>query len=336
MKNSTMIKFFIVVIGLVMLSCNLMAAGNQGVEETQVALSVEQTRFAMEQAAADEAEQPVELPTYTPYPTFTPEVTEEPREEPTMPFDPPETDQDTVSGTAFDDWLQTVNILVYEDMWGSDEPLVVSEALDALRLDRNTTYVRDAVGDLISNMNSATPWDLIIIASEARNRMVAGETFDLLNDQLDRGVSVIIEIWYIDQIASGRIQPLMQYCGIAFHQNWWRETHSDRNNYLVYLLQPDHPVFSEPNTIGMLIPYDVLWFDDVGDTVRLIPGSEAVLLAGRLPQVSSDYGLITTCLDGRMIWQTFSTHDYRNEEMLNLWQNYIINTLQARYDYLLQ
>jgi len=46
------------------------------------------------------------------------------------------------------------------------------------------------------------------------------------------------------------------------------------------------------------------------------------------------YGLIAECLDGRVVWQTVSTHDYKDQEMISLWQNYIYNTLQARYDYL--
>lgn len=84
----------------------------------------------------------------------------------------------------------------------------------------------------------------------------------------------------------------------------------------------------------MLIPYDVRWYGDVGDTVELISGSDAVLMAGRLPNEHGSYGLIAECLGGQMVWQTFSTHDYKDQDMINLWQNYIYNTLQARFDYL--
>jgi len=44
--------------------------------------------------------------------------------------------------------------------------------------------------------------------------------------------------------------------------------------------------------------------------------------------------LLTECLDGRLVWQTFSTHDYKDQDMISLWQNYIYNALQARYEYL--
>jgi hypothetical protein len=84
----------------------------------------------------------------------------------------------------------------------------------------------------------------------------------------------------------------------------------------------------------MLIPYDVLWTGDVGDMVKLNTGSDAVLLGGAQAKEHSAYGLIAECMDGQMIWQTFSTHDYKTQDMINLWQNYIHHTLRARYDHI--
>jgi len=83
-----------------------------------------------------------------------------------------------------------------------------------------------------------------------------------------------------------------------------------------------------------LIPQNVMWNGDVGDLVKLNPGSSAVLLAGTQPKEYASYGLMAECLDGRMLWQTFSTHDYKTQDMINLWTNYIVYTLKARYDYL--
>lgn len=107
--------------------------------------------------------------------------------------------------------------------------------MDGLGLGRNTTNVNNAMGDLLTNMNPANQCDLIIIAAESRNN-ISGEYFDALATQVDRGTGIILEIWYIDDVASGRIQPLMQHCGIAFHRDWWRDTNSNLNAYLVYLL----------------------------------------------------------------------------------------------------
>lgn len=84
----------------------------------------------------------------------------------------------------------------------------------------------------------------------------------------------------------------------------------------------------------MLIPYDVMWYGDVGDLIKINPGSNGVLLGGTQPKEYASYGLIANCLDGRMIWQTFSTHDYKTQDMINLWQNYITSALKARYAYL--
>lgn len=218
-------------------------------------------------------------------------------------------------------------------MFPLGEARVIQNAVDGLGLGRNTTNVNDAMGNLLSNMNSATQWDLIIIGAESRNN-ISGEYFDALADQMDRGTGIILEIWYIDDVAYGRIQPVMQRCGIAFHRDWWREENSNLNAYLVYLLDSTHPLFSEPNLISMLIPYDVMWYGDAGDLLKLNPGSGALLLGGTQQKEVTSYGLIADCMDGRMIWQTFSTHDYKTQDMINLWQNYIIHTLKTRYAYL--
>ncbi len=88
-----------------------------------------------------------------------------------------------------------------------------------------------------------------------------------------------------------------------------------------------------PNLISLLAPYNIMWIDDIGDVVKLNSGSNAKLLGGVYPKRYTDYGLLVDCLDGRMVWQLFS-HDYKTQEMINLWQNYIYNTLQARYEIL--
>jgi hypothetical protein len=41
-------------------------------------------------------------------------------------------------------------------------------------------------------------------------------------------------------------------------------------------------------------------------------------------------------MDGRVIWQSFSTHDYAADDTLALWQNYIVYTLKNRFAYLNQ
>ena len=338
MRNYIKISLLAVVLGCLLASCDMLAAGgNEDLNNTQVAVAIQQTTIAMQQTEVAQSapiEPEIEVqPTYTPYPTFTAQVVAEPIvDDPTPTSEPePTATEEVVSEVPFEDWLEDVNILLYDDMYGEGEPLVVENALDGLGLGDNTKNVHDAMGDLLSNMNSPVDWDLIIVAAESR-RSISGEYFDVIAEQIDRGSSFIFEVWYVDDIIHGRIQPVFQRCGITLHRDWQRPNNGNLNEYLVYLLEPGDPLFSEPNIISMLIPYDVLWWSDAGDMLELIPGSDAVMMAGAQSKEHSSYGLIAECMDGQMIWQTFSTHDYKGQEMINLWQNYIYNTLRARYE----
>lgn len=334
MKRILLLAFGALCILVLLASCGLPGATDTSLEGTRMALAVQQTSMALEQtrAAQDAAPQdaqpaaPAAQPTYTAYPTYTSQAPEPAVEEVT---EAPEAEPEQ----SFDEWLDDVDILLYDAMLGRGDTPVIENAIDGLGLGANTENVGTAIGDFLSSMNSAVQWDLIIVGSEFRSQ-VQGEIFDALANEIERGSSVVLETWYIDQVYNGRIQPVMQRCGISFHQDWWRDNNADLNSFLVYLLEPDAKLFSQPNTIGMLIPYDIRWIDDVGDTVEVVPGADATLLAGRLPNEHNSYGLITECLDGRIVWQTFSTHDYKDSEMLNLWQNYIYNALEARYEYL--
>lgn len=335
MKRYLVIIFPLIVIVLLS-SCSMLSSNDQNLDGTAVALAIQQTSLVMDQTRAAQAipptstPEPVVQPTYTLYPTYTSQAIVQPVTEESVVTDEPATEEPTES---FEDWMEDVNILLYDDMLSMWETQVIENAIDGLGLGRNTTNVGDAMGNFLSEMNSAMVWDLIIVGAESRDS-ISGEYFDILADQLDRGSSVVIEIWYIDNVASGRIQPLMQRCGITFQDDWQRNPNANLNDFLVYLLEPGDPMFSQPNSMSMLAPYDIMWVWDIGDFVKLNSGSDAKLLAGAYAQRYSDFGLLAECMDGRMVWQLFSTHDYKTQEMTNLWQNYIYNTLQARYEYL--
>lgn len=333
MKRTFILGLSLLIISLLLASCDFPSSGSDpSLESTRIALGIQQTSMAMDQTSAAQKEAPPAnteeaiQPTYTPYPTFTSQVVEEPIEE-----EQPPTEE---SGLSFEDWLDEAEILLYDDMYGLGESPIVENALDGLGLGSNTKNVGGAMGDFLSNLNSAMQWDLIIVAAESRSD-ISGEYFDALADQIDRGTAIIIEVWYIDDIAFGRIQPVMQRCGISFHKDWQRNPQDNLNEFLIYLLEPSDPMFSQPNIMSMLIPSrSFLWLGDIGDTVEINAGSDAVLLAGTQPKYYDAYGTIAECLDGRMVWQTFSTHDYMYDDMINMWQNYIYNTLMARYEYL--
>jgi hypothetical protein len=332
---------FLLMTAIVLTSCSFLMEEDTGLESTQVALAIQQTGLAMDQTRAVQAipptntSEPPPLPTYTPYPTYTSQVIVQPTVAQLQPTVQPTVEQQPTAdpGQSFEEWMDGVNILLYDDMLAMWQEQVIENAIDGLGLGRNTKNVGDAMGNFLSEMNSAIVWDLIIVGAESRDS-ISGEYFDMLADQVDRGSSVIIEIWYIDDVASGRIQPLMQRCGISFQKDWWRDPGDNLNDFLVYLLEPGDPLFSQPNMISLLAPYDIMWDFDIGDVVKLNSGSNAQLLGGAYPKRYSDFGLLAECMDGRMIWQLFSTHDYKTQEMINLWQNYIYNTLQARYEYL--
>ena len=80
-----------------------------------------------------------------------------------------------------------------------------------------------------------------------------------------------------------------------------------------------------------LINYSRYWQWQAGDLIRLSPGSNATLLAGTFQKRKSDYGVIATCQDGRVVFQTFSNHDYHQADIIRLWQNYITYTLKNRF-----
>jgi hypothetical protein len=95
----------------------------------------------------------------------------------------------------------------------------------------------------------------------------------------------------------------------------------------------DHPIFNEPNTgirwtnIATLGPTG-----DLGDYIKLSGKREdAELLLGADATEKNSKGVLALCHDGKFIIQTFHTHNLAYDEAIPLWQNYIYNTLKAKY-----
>ena len=292
------------------LACNIPGSSSSvpGVEETRVALAIQQTGVAMQQAtlAADVAEPPTTMPpalaeTYTPYPTYT-----------VVPTNAEIVPTPTVTPVDMRARIKASNILIYEDITGYPTLVpIVTNTINAMNFSGGRVVnVGDALGSFKEQANSATQWDLIIVASEVRSGF-SGEMFEMMYDHIDNGGAVIIEAWHLDKIANGKISPILSKCGVGFFRDWTRANKYDPFSYSIYWLDKSHPLLSTPNTVlAPSYPYPE-WFGDAGDLLKLGAGGDAVLVGGLHANRKSDYGVLAVCMDGRMVIQTFSSHDYK-------------------------
>lgn len=328
MKNSRWCTAVFMLVALA-LACNMPVSSSGGipVEETRVALAIQQTSLAIERATLDaDLDLPDVPPTYTPYPTYTLEPIANTLEAATE-APPPVVDMDAL--------IKASNILIYEDVVG-DPTLVpiVGNTVNAMNFSGGKIVnIGDAMGKFREHANSATEWDLIIVAAEVRSGF-SGELFEVMYDHISNGGAVIIEIWYLDRVVNGKIAPILNDCGVTLFRDWRRDTNYDPYDYSIYWLDQSHPLLSSPNVAQALsYPYPE-WFGDAGDLLELGAGGDAVLLGGLHAGRKSDYGVLASCMGGRMVIQTFSTHDYKLDLMRALWENYIFYTLTKHYAYL--
>ena len=75
----------------------------------------------------------------------------------------------------------------------------------------------------------------------------------------------------------------------------------------------------------------IYWNGDVGDLIYKMPGSTALFATGLTSKDPTHYGLLTACNQGRLLLQTFSTHDYRLFETTELWANDIHYVLTSHF-----
>ena len=330
MKNSRSLKAIAVLVAAV-LACNVSttSGGDVPSEETRVAVAIQQTSLAIQQATLDASRNVPSLPppaaTYTPYPTYTPGPVVNTQEAATE-APPPAVDMNAL--------IKASNILIYEDVVGDPTLLpIVGNTVDAMNFSGGKVInTGDAMGKFREHANSATKWDLIIVAAEVRSGF-SGELFEVMYDHIDNGGAVIIEIWYLDRVVTGKITPILNDCGVTLFRDWERNINYDPYDYSIYWLDQYHPLLSTPNTAqAPSYPYPE-WFGDAGDLLELSSGGDAVLVGGLHANRNSDYGVLASCLEGRMVIQTFSTHDYKMDIMQALWENYIVYTLTKHYEY---
>ena len=216
--------------------------------------------------------------------------------------------------------MKEANIVLFEDYWLSR---YVKEALE--QGGYNFKDDADRLGSFKDDLISRPNWDLIIVAAESRGG-IRGEFFDYILQQLDSGAGLIMELWTLDTLYNGRIQPILEKCGLEFQDNWVNP--SSRS---VIPLVPENPIFHEPNEVS-LGRFLMFWEGDVGDLIKKSSdGGDAIILGGTNINNKNGEGILATCMGGRMILQTFSTHDHRESDAVMMWQNYIYYALKNHF-----
>jgi hypothetical protein len=218
--------------------------------------------------------------------------------------------------------IKAARVLLYED---TDELGIgqwIQEALDGLGMD----YVQTGgySGHFMENLNSGAPIDLIIVGAENHDA-ITGEFWDVINTRLTRDkAALIVEVWYLDSESTGPISKILGPCGVRY-RTYYDEAES------IYWWKPTHEVFNEPNVVLPLLHYTRYWDQYAGNKLRDAGTGTATLLAGLSASPSSGEAVIASCFDGRVIIQSFGNHDYRESEIVALWQNYIHYTLKNHF-----
>ncbi len=304
-------------------ACGLFTS-TQSVRATLVAVGVQQTGLARTVTALAQSglaltqAAPVASESQIPAPALT--ATLAPVSAPTQ-----------VNAAVFPDerLMKSAKILLFEDMSASKHIRYVKEALD--RAGYFYLDVGSATGWFKTQLLSPVDWDLIIAAAEAR-REFGGEFFEYIDQHLEKGAGAVVEYWDFDLAPQGMVKPLLDRCGVQIQADWF-----EPEMRVFFWLVPDNPILNEPNKIPpMLRNAERLWVGDVGDLMKIEtqngkPTGDAMLLAGTSMGWKDDHGVVASCVGGRLILQTFSSHEYQHDDMVPLWQNYVYQALKSHF-----
>ncbi len=218
--------------------------------------------------------------------------------------------------------IRSANVLLYENTDARGFGMWIQKALDNMGM----KYVQTGSysGRFMEQLNSGKNFDLIIVGAEDKN-VIRGEFWDVINARLDRDkAALIMEVWYLDMYSAGPLSAVLGKCGVKFHADY---SQADS----IYWWNSTHPIFNEPNTVLPLLHYSRYWANQTGDKIRLSGSGDAELIAGLSAKPSANEGVLAVCMEGRMIVQTFSDHDYHEDQIVPLWENYIHYTLKNHF-----
>ncbi len=282
-------------------------------QATQEALNLQATMMALQESTS-------EAPTAEP-----PLSTESP---PSGEVEPSPIASEPASDNL-DAQIKAARILLYEDTSGHRAGMerYVKSALD--QEGYVYTDVGSAQGWLKDQLLGSSDWDLILVSSEAYGK-IQGEYITYLEQHIDRGVAVVLEMWEVDSLHQGKLSSLLNKCGVEFYKDWYNPS-LRKLSFLV----ADHPLFERPNQIRSIGTANY-WRGDIGDLMKISQtvGDEppkATLLLGAGGADKTNHGVLTECFGGRFLLQTFATHDYVRSDIIRLWQNYIYYTLTNHF-----
>ncbi len=348
------------VLFLATLSCSFSAetASNGNLEETQVALGIQQTLIAQQagnslqetldaqQAIIDAQMLQATLANQQPTPDLaatqialsvqeTMTAGQSANAEPVEPAqNPPTVGAPSGSSQDLDAFMKTANILLYEDM--VNEPRVypfVKRTLDGM----GVPYKNDGSAkgwlknDLLGGAKGGNPWDLVIIAVEYRSS-ISGEFFDYLMDVLNQGTSVIVEAYHLDQISQGTVSTILTKCGVQVSP-YVGKTRTLMDILVWPISGVDHPIMKEPNSGLSFSKAVAYWpYNDLGSLMSLTGQGDAQLLMGTKATENARNGVLATCMEGQFTLMTFSSHSFTFQTMMPLWENMITNALRVRME----
>lgn len=277
-------------------------------DSTLVALGLQQTQIAVKSTEAALLVLPSTEPTVEP-------VVIQPTIEiaPTIELTPGEPDYSVQ--------ITNAKVLLYEDTTELGIGNWISDTLD--RMGISYTNTSDSPTEFLKHLNSSEYYDLIIIGGE-NHTAIQGEFWDSIMERVNKKTAVIAEVYYLDMVGNGKIKNFTSACGVSFEKDW---SLADS----IYWVQPEHPVLNQPNKVLPLLHYNRYWTTNAGDMVKLRSTGDAQIVGAVTKFNLKNGGLITTCMEGRTVLQTFCNHDFHRDEIMNLWENYITYTLTNHF-----
>jgi len=335
----SLLAIFLVVLG----ACNFIAPAkdkdsDKNLEETRVALSVEQTVAAGKdtEAQATIAAQQAIIQTQAALATM--QAQQPPPAQataPGVPAPPVQPGNTPLAPGNFNEQMKNAQILLFEDAIANPAlQRYVKETLDnmGLRYKDDGNAIGWLKNDLLSGSPTGKPWDLVILAIEARGN-VSGEYFDYLEEVLNKGTPVIMEAWHLDAISKGKIAPILAKCGVQVYPYF--PSRGDLTDVVLYPYDAaqTHPIMNDPNR-GLTFTKSLttwLFTGDLGSLMAYTGQGNPVFLLGRDTKNQVKDGALVTCMNGQLILQTFSSHSFSYQRMGPLWENYITNALRVRF-----